>query len=206
MQKPEETKSSEVGEGRRLPNVSVVFLLTFLFAAVMQGKMAVLFLVENRSHGGLGLSPQEFGFVMGTVGVLGVTIGVVAGNGLIRRFGTFPMLLPMGLVMLIPSIVYSMLSYWQPVDMWIVSISVLIEQIAYGLGLSVYLAYQASLPDKVLAKSLMAVSMMTACALSGLLQVQMGYNGFFLTTLVLSVLMLLSVQTVKKSRTPDTVV
>ena len=206
VQKPEETKSSEVGEGRRLPNVSVVFLLTFLFAAVMQGKMAVLFLVENRSHGGLGLSPQEFGFVMGTVGVLGVTVGVVAGNGLIRRFGTFPMLLPMGLVMLIPSIVYSMLSYWQPVDMWIVSISVLIEQIAYGLGLSVYLAYQASLSDKVLAKSLMAVSMMTACALSGLLQVQMGYNGFFLATLVLSVLMLLSVQTVKKSRTPDTVV
>ena len=77
---------------------------------------------------------------------------------------------------------------------------------AYGLGVSVYLAYQASLPDKAFAKSLMAVSMMVACALSGLLQIQMGYNIFFLTTLSLSVLTVFSVLFAKKSRIPDTAI
>lgn len=184
--------------GHRLPAASVMFLLTFLFAAIMQGKMAVLFLVENRSSGGLGFSPQEFGFVMGTVGVLGVTIGVVAGNKLVRRLGVGPLLVPMGVVLALPSIVYTLLSYWQPSEMWLVSLSVLIEQLAYGLGLSAYLAYQTSLPNKKLAKSLMAVSMMAACALSGLLQVQMGYNSFFITTLSLSVVTLISVCLVRK--------
>jgi hypothetical protein len=44
----------------------------------------------------------------------------------------------------------------------------------------------------------MAVSMMAACALSGLLQVQMGYNSFFITTLSLSVVTLISVCLVRK--------
>ena len=204
MQQMEEAKVPELGVKHQLPYLSVIFLLVFLFASFMEEKIAVLFLIENRSSGGMGLSPQEFGFVMGTVGILGVTIGVVVGNLLVRRFRTFPMLLPMGLVLIIPSVVYSLLSYWQPADLWVVSLSVLIEQMAYGLGVSVYLAYQASLPDKAFAKSLMAVSMMVACALSGLLQIQMGYNIFFLTTLSLSVLTVFSVLFAKKSRIPDT--
>lgn len=205
-QQQEEVKVPNSGVKHSLPYFSVLFLLIFLFASFMEEKMAVLFLIENRSSGGMGLSPQEFGFVMGTVGMLGVTIGVVVGNLLVRRFRTFPMLLPMGLVLIIPSVVYSLLSYWQPVDLWVVSLSVLIEQMAYGLGVSVYLAYQASLPDKAFAKSLMAVSMMVACALSGLLQIQMGYNIFFLTTLSLSVLTLFSVLLAKKSRISDTAI
>lgn len=204
MQQMEEAKVPELGVKHQLPYFSVIFLLVFLFASFMEEKIAVLFLIENRSSGGMGLSPQEFGFVMGTVGMLGVTIGVIVGNLLVRRFRTFPMLLPMGLVLIIPSVVYSLLSYWQPADLWVVSLSVLIEQMAYGLGVSVYLAYQASLPDKAFAKSLMAVSMMVACALSGLLQIQMGYNIFFLTTLSLSVLTVFSVLFAKKSRIPDT--
>ena len=204
MQQMEEAKVPELGVKHQLPYFSVIFLLVFLFASFMEEKIAVLFLIENRSSGGMGLSPQEFGFVMGTVGILGVTIGVIVGNLLVRRFRTFPMLLPMGLVLIIPSVVYSLLSYWQPADLWVVSLSVLIEQMAYGLGVSVYLAYQASLPDKAFAKSLMAVSMMVACALSGLLQIQMGYNIFFLTTLSLSVLTVFSVLFAKKSRIPDT--
>lgn len=204
MQQMEEAKVPELGVKHQLPYFSVIFLLVFLFASFMEEKIAVLFLIENRSSGGMGLSPQEFGFVMGTVGMLGVTIGVIVGNLLVRRFRIFPMLLPMGLVLIIPSVVYSLLSYWQPADLWVVSLSVLIEQMAYGLGVSVYLAYQASLPDKAFAKSLMAVSMMVACALSGLLQIQMGYNIFFLTTLSLSVLTVFSVLFAKKSRIPDT--
>lgn len=205
-QQQEEVKVPDSGVKHSLPYFSVLFLLLFLFASFMEEKMAVLFLIENRSSGGMGLSPQEFGFVMGTVGMLGVTIGVVVGNLLVRRFRTIPMLLPMGLVLIIPSVVYSLLSYWQPVDLWVVSLSVLIEQMAYGLGVSVYLAYQASLPDKAFAKSLMAVSMMVACALSGFLQIQMGYNIFFLTTLSLSVLTLFSVLLAKKSRISDTAI
>lgn len=206
MQQMEEAKVPKLGVKHQLPYFSVIFLLVFLFASFMEEKIAVLFLIENRSSGGMGLSPQEFGFVMGTVGMLGVTIGVIVGNLLVRRFRTFPMLLPMGLVLIIPSVVYSLLSYWQPADLWVVSLSVLIEQMAYGLGVSVYLAYQASLPDKAFAKSLMAVSMMVACALSGLLQIQMGYNIFFLTTLSLSVLTLFSVLLAKKSRISDTAI
>lgn len=194
----ERAEASKSKVKHRLPSVSVIFLLTFLFASVMQSKMAILFLVENQSSGGLGLSPQEFGFVMGTVGVMGVTVGVMAGSRLIRQFGIQQIMLPMGLLLLIPSAVYSMLSFWQPADVWLVSLCVLIEQTAYGIGLSVYLSYQASLPNKELAKSLMAASMMVACGLSGALQMQIGYNSFFLTTLSLSILSLLSAHIARK--------
>ncbi len=181
-----------------LSATSVVFLLTYLFATVMQGKMAILFLTENQSSGGLGLSPQEFGFVMGTVGVIGLTVGLILGGKLIHRFSMLRLLLPMSLTLFVPSVIYVILSFFQPDNFALICLSVQLEQIAYGLGLSVYLAYQNETANTEQAKSLMACSMMLACALSGLIQMQLGYYSFFLVTLLLSLLGTLSVWMTRK--------
>ena len=57
----------------------LAFVLLFLFAPTMINKMSVLFLISNQSSGGLGLSPQELGFVLGTIGVIALTFGMMSG-------------------------------------------------------------------------------------------------------------------------------
>jgi len=188
-------KSESMG---RLSSKSVVVLLTFFLAPAILCKMTALFLIENQSGGGLGLSPQELGLVLGTVGVIGLTIGLVAGHRLTDRYGVHRILLPMSFVLFIPSATYVLFSYWQPESLLLVCVGVLIEQTAFGLGLSTYLCYQSVMPDRESAKSTMALVMMLGCAVSGALQTQLGYNAFFLTTLSLSIVAVFSSRMVGK--------
>ena len=188
-------KSESMG---RLSPKSVSLLTTFFLAPAILCKMTALFLIENQSGGGLGLSPQELGLVLGTVGVIGLTTGLVTGHRWADRYGVHRLLLPMSFVLFIPSATYALLSYWQPDSLLLVCVGVLIEQTAFGSGLSTYLSYQSTLPDKELAKSTMAIVMMLGCAVSGTLQMQLGYNAFFLTTLLLSIAAVLSARMVGK--------
>ena len=43
-------------------------------------RISNLFMIKPVSEGGLGLSTQEVGFVQGTVGVLGLTLGGIIGG------------------------------------------------------------------------------------------------------------------------------
>ena len=171
---------------------SIVFLLCYAFAQGMVAKVSVLFLMENFSGGGLGLSPQEFGFVMGLVGITALTVGGLLGTKTIARFGFARCLWPMTVVMLIPCSVYVALSYWQPRELFVVASSVLVEQLAYGFGFALYLSFLKHTAHREKGKSLMALSLLLGCLISGPLLQLMGYNAFFVTALIVSVLTLLA--------------
>lgn len=178
----------------------LAFIALFLFplAQAMIIKVSILFLTDTRSNGGLGLSPQEFGLVMGTVGIIALTIGGLMGKKAIQYFGFSTCLWPMSLSMLVPSVVYMGLSYWQPDSLVAVSICVLLEQMAYGLGFSLYLWLLQQIAWREQGKSLMALSLMTGCIVSGLVQEALGYNGFFVASLVLSGLTVVSTSWLRK--------
>ena len=171
---------------------SIVFLLCYAFAQGMVAKVSVLFLMDTYSNGGLGLSPQEFGFVMGLVGITALTVGGLLGTKTIARFGFARCLWPMTLVMLIPCGVYVALSYWQPRELFVVASSVLVEQLAYGFGFALYLSFLKHTAHREKGKSLMALSLLLGCLISGPLLQLMGYNAFFVTALIVSVLTLLA--------------
>ena len=55
--------------------VGILFMLLYRMPEGLLVKVTTLFLIDAPRNGGLGLSPQEYGFVQGTVGVLGL-VGV----------------------------------------------------------------------------------------------------------------------------------
>jgi PAT family beta-lactamase induction signal transducer AmpG len=176
----------------------VFFLLFYAFAQAMAGKAGILFLIDTFRNGGVGLSPQEFGFVMGIVGIVALTVGGFLGRKAIRRFGLNRCLMPMTLCMLIPCVVYVALSYWQPHSLLVVGLCILAEQLTYGFGFSVYLSYLKRIENREAGKSLMAFSMLSGCLVSGLLLQSLGYNAFFVLSLSLSLLSIFSSLILKK--------
>lgn len=173
-------------------NGSWLFLLLFPLTQALLTKVSVLFLIDTRHRGGLGLSPQELGFVLGTVGIIGLSVGGILGQKAIRRFGFRRCLWPMALLMTLPALVYALLSYWQPADLMVVAGSVLAEQTAQGFAFSAYLTYLSRIANREQGKSLMALSLLIGGLLSALLQQLLGYNAFLVLVLCLSVLMMLS--------------
>jgi PAT family beta-lactamase induction signal transducer AmpG len=170
----------------------VLFLLFYAFAQAMVGKVSILFLIDTFRNGGVGLSPQEFGFVMGIVGIVALTFGGFLGRKAVRRFGLYHCLMPMTLCMLIPCVVYVALSYWQPEDLLLVGAGVLVDQLAYGLGFAAYLSYLKLTHYRECGKSLMALSLLLGCLVPGPLVYALGYNAFFVLSLAVSFLTILS--------------
>ena len=184
------------------------FLFFYAFAQGMVAKVSILFLIDTFRNGGVGLSPQEFGFVMGIIGIAALTAGGFLGIKALSRYGFSRCLRPMALSMLIPCAVYVALSYWQPQSLMTVGLCVLVEQFAYGFGFAAYLSYlkhmvrreqeclahreQKCMDRREQGKSLMAFSLMLGCLISGPLLQFLGYNGFFILAQALSLLTLLS--------------
>lgn len=67
--------------------VAVLFMLLFRLPEALLTPVSQLFLQAQPSRGGLGLSPQEFGLVNGTVGVIGLLAGGIIGGMLASRDG-----------------------------------------------------------------------------------------------------------------------
>ena len=100
--------------------------------------------MRPNSHGGLGLSPQEFGLANGTIGLIGLLLGGIVGGVLVSRDGMKKWLWPMVCAITLPDVVYIILSYTLISDMTIVSLCLFIEQFGYGLGftaLTLYMLY-----------------------------------------------------------------
>lgn len=170
----------------------LLFLLFYAFAQAMVGKVSILFLIDTFRNGGVGLSPQEFGFVMGIVGIIALTVGGFLGTKVISRFGFRKSLWPMAFSMLVPCLVYVALSYWQPRELLVVGLCILIEQLAYGLGFTAYLSYLKTIDNREMGKSLMALSLLLGCLVSSPLLQLMDYNAFFVFAQFLSLFTLLS--------------
>ena len=191
---PSTTKTADAS----LPASAVIFLLCYGLAPAFQSKVSILFLVEPLRNGGLGLSPQEFGLVMGSLGIFALIIGGLLGTKFIERVGLRSALWPMAVAMLVPSAIYCFLSSCQPSYLFVVSCCIFAEQLAYGFGFAAYLVLLGRLHGGELKKSLMALSLMLPCALSGLLAEQTDYHTFFILTLLVGLASLASVHVVRR--------
>ncbi|WP_315351233.1 hypothetical protein [Hoylesella saccharolytica] len=62
--------------------VFIMFLLLLLYRIpeALLSKISTLFLIDAVHNDGLGLSPQEFGFTQGTVGIIAFVLGSVLGR------------------------------------------------------------------------------------------------------------------------------
>ena len=125
----------------RLTIIGILFMLLYRMPEGLLAKVSALFLIDATHNGGLGLSPQEYGFVQGTVGVIGLTLGGILGGMLAGRDGLKRWLWPMVCAITLPDVVYIYMSYALPTNLIIINICVFFEQFGYGFGFTAYMLY-----------------------------------------------------------------
>ena len=165
----------------------ILFMLFYRMPEGLLAKVSSLFLIDNVHNGGLGLSPQEYGLVQGTVGVIGLTLGGILGGMLAGKDGLRKWLWPMVCAITLPDLVYVYLAFDLPANFIIVNICVFVEQFGYGFGFTAYMLYliyysrgNYKTSHYALCTAFMALSMMIPGLFAGALQEAVGYQMFFL--------------------------
>ena len=171
--------------------VGICFMLFYRMPEGLLAKVSALFLVDNVSNGGLGLSDGEYGLVQGTVGVIGLTVGGILGGICASRDGLKRWLWPMVMAITLPDIVYVIMAYLLPSNLVVISSIVFIEQFGYGFGFSAYMLYliyysqgEHKTSHYALCTAFMALSMMIPGLFAGALQEAVGYRLFFIIVMI----------------------
>ena len=166
---------------------ALLFMLLFRFPEGQLVKIANPFLLDTAEAGGLALSTEAVGFVYGTIGIIGLTIGGLLGGWCVSRHGLKRWLWPMVLSISLPDLVYVYLAFDLPSTFLIVNICVFIEQFGYGFGFTAYMLYliyysrgNYKTSHYALCTAFMALSMMIPGLFAGALQEAVGYKNFFL--------------------------
>ena len=171
--------------------LAILFMLLYRLPEAQLVKLINPFLLDPVEQGGLGLTTSEVGFVYGTIGIIGLTIGGIIGGICASKGGLKRWLWPMALSLVLPNLVYVLLSIYQPQSIFLISASVFIEQFGYGFGFTAYMLYliyysrgtQAT-AHYAICTAFMALGMMLPGMAAGWLQEQIGYVGFFLWVMV----------------------
>ena len=169
----------------------ILFMLFYRMPEGLLAKVSALFLIDAAHNGGMGLSPQEYGLVQGTVGVIGLTLGGILGGICAGRDGLKRWLWPMVCAITLPDIVYVYLSYALPESLLVINVCVFIEQFGYGFGFTAYMLYliyysQGNFKTShyALCTAFMALSMMIPGLFAGVLQESVGYRAFFIIVMI----------------------
>jgi len=167
--------------------IFIAFILLYRLGEAQLGKIAGLFMLDDRVKGGLGLSTESVGFIYGTVGVSALVIGGIIGGVLVSRHGLKFWIWWMALAINLPDIGYIYMAMQQPETTGIIYVLVAIEQFGYGFGFTAFMMYLIYIADGkfktahyAIATGFMAAGMMIPGMFSGWIQEQLGYSNFFI--------------------------
>lgn len=165
----------------------LLFMLFYRMPEGLLAKVSALFLIDAAHKGGLGLSPQEYGLVQGTVGIIGLTLGGILGGMAVSKDGLKKWLWPMVMAITLPDLVYVFLSFSMTSSLIVINACVFVEQFGYGFGFTAYMLYliyysqgEYKTSHYALCTAFMALSMMIPGLFAGALQEIVGYRMFFI--------------------------
>lgn len=175
--------------------IAILFMLLFRLPEALLTPVSQLFLQAQPSRGGLGLSPQEFGLVNGTVGVIGLLAGGIIGGMLASRDGLRKWLWPMTAAITIPNVAYVWLAYAMPDSLAAINVAVFLENFGYGFGFTAYMLFliyfsqgEHKTSHYALCTGFMALSMMLPGLFAGALAQAVGYRMFFIIVMISCIL------------------
>jgi PAT family beta-lactamase induction signal transducer AmpG len=178
------------------PNIVLMltFLLLYRLGEAQLVKIAPLFLIADRSHGGLGLAQEQLGWIYGTIGLIALLAGGLAGGFLASRHGLKAWLWPMLFAIHLPDAVFIWLAHAQPQNLLLIEGGVVVEQFGYGFGFSAFMLYMIYMArgrhqtsHYALCTGFMALGMMLPGMVSGRLQEYFGYEHFFVWVILATV-------------------
>ena len=171
--------------------VAIVFMLLYRLPEAQLVKLINPFLLDPTNAGGLGLSTAQVGIVYGTVGIIGLTVGGIIGGIVAARRGLKFWLRPMAWSMSMTCLTFVYLSFVTSPSLPVINICVFIEQFGYGFGFTAYMLYLIYFSEGrhrtahySICTGFMALGMMLPGMAAGWIQETIGYQNFFLWTMV----------------------
>lgn len=176
----------------------LLFILFFRCGESFLIKLAIPFMKDSALKGGLGLSTEQVGIVYG-FGVAAIILGGILGGIVVSKYGLKKCLWPMAFIINLPTIMYTIMSFVKPNIIWAtipvgVVPFVLVEQFSYGFGytaLMIYLMFVSKGEYKTshfaISTGISALGMMLPGLVSGYLQQMLGYQAFFILTILLGI-------------------
>ncbi|MDC8784686.1 MFS transporter [Roseateles koreensis] len=170
---------------------ALLFRISFGFLNVP----SLLFMKDTLPNGGLALSNQAFGLIYGTFGIVALLVGSLVGAAIVARRGLQKSLFILCCCVNIPNITFLLMAIYQPQNILLISAGVVLEQFFFGtgsVGFMIYLMQQLA-PGKystshyAFATGLMGLCMMLTGMVSGHLQQQMGYTGYFIFVMLATI-------------------
>ena len=175
--------------------LSIGFVILYRFAEGFAIKIAPLFFKATHEQGGLGLSTSEIGMIYGIFGAAAFVLGSVLAGYFTSKRGLKKTLMILCASFNIPFIMYALLAYFQPENLYIVATAVIVEYFGYGfgfVGLILYIMQQIA-PGKykmahyAFADGIMALGFMIPSMVSGYISDFLGYKLFFIWVLVATI-------------------
>ena len=180
----------------RKPGVPTILAMLLLYRLAESQALKLLspFLLDAREVGGLGLTTKQVGIVYGTVGIIALTVGGLAGGWIISRHGLKRLLWPMIIAMHAPIVAFLLLALFQPTSVWLIGTALAVEQFGYGFGFTAYMLYMMMVADGphktahyAICTGFMALGMMLPGMAAGWIQDHIGYVNFFIWVLVCTI-------------------
>ncbi len=170
---------------------ALLFILLFRLPEGLLTKIVPLFLKRTVEEGGLALTDVQYGFVYGTLGVIGLLGGGIVGGWLVSKYGLRRMLWPLVLCITLPDIVYVYLSLAGTQSLSLIASCVFMEQVGYGLGFTAYTLYLVSFSHGERSTSVFSIctafqylgGVMLPGMVSGWMSDSMGYSHFFIAVM-----------------------
>ena len=166
--------------------LAIIFMILYRLPEGFLIKMCQPFLVAGRDNGGLGLDTDAVGVVYGTIGVIALLAGGIAGGVYASKVGLKRALWIMTACMTLPCLTFCYLSIFLPTNLITISVAVSIEQFGYGFGFTAYMLYMMYFSEGefktshyAICTAFMALSMMLPGFVAGYIQEAIGYVNFF---------------------------
>lgn len=175
--------------------IMIGFALLFRISFGFLNAPSMLFMKDTFANGGLLLTNQEFGIIYGTFGLIALLIGSLVGGAYVARQGLQKVLFPLCFCVNIPNVTFLLLAIYQPHSHLIITAGVVVEQFFFGIGSVGFMIYlmQQLAPGKyatthyAFGTALMGLCMMLTGMVSGALQEIMGYVGYFIFVMAVTI-------------------
>lgn len=171
--------------------VALLFMLLYRLPESLLTKMITPFLVDPVGEGGLAMTNEAVGITYGIIGTVGLLAGGLLGGLLISRGGLKKWIRPMAWSMSLTCLTFVLLSHVNEPPRLLIDLCVCIEQFGYGFGFSAYMLYLIHFSEGKYATAhyaictgFMALGLMLPGMAAGWIQEQLGYQNFFLMTIV----------------------
>ena len=173
----------------------IAFIILYRLGEGFVMKIVPLFLKADTAVGGLGLSNQQIGLYYGTFGAGAFLLGSLLAGYYIAHRGLKRTLFTLCCIVNVPFVVYALLAWMQPSQMWIVGGGIILEYFGYGfgfVGLTLFMMQQVApgrhqMAHYAFASGIMNLSVMMTGAVSGYLSDWLGYAHFFVLVLLFTI-------------------